>query len=202
MEPTKKTITVGRPPKFDEPSSPVTVTLPSRILDELEKVDSDRGKAIVKCVEGMATTCLHNKKRIEIIKISDDAGMIVIGPCRCLESVPWLRLVEIAPGRFLLSMPTGTNVTSLEVAIMDLIENQAAENDYEKGLLEELRQCIAHHRRQEIVTKGEVLFVDLNTLKRKLRSWSFFIPLPAGIEWLQFLSDSVHEGMILTSCFC
>lgn len=198
---TKKTMTVGRPPKYDEPSSPITVTLPFRILCELEKVDGDRGKAIVKCVEGMTETSLHHQKRVEIIKISNDAGMIVIGPCRCLESVPWLRLVEIAPARFLLSIPTGTSVTSLEVAIMDLIENQAAENDYEKGLLEDLRQCISHHRRQEIVTKGEVLFVDLDSLKRKLRSWSFFIPLPAGIECLKFLNDSTCEGMLL-HCFC
>lgn len=202
METIKKTVTVGRPPKFDEPSNPITVTLPSRILDQLEQVDSDRGKAIVKCVEGMAATSLHCKKRVEIVKVSDNAGMIVIGPCRSLESVPWLRLVEIAPARYLLSIPPGTSVTSLEVAIMDLIENQAAENDYEKGLLEELRQCISHHRRQEIVTKGEVLFVDLDNLKKKLRSFSFFIPLPAGIEWFQFLNNTAYEGMTLLHCFC
>jgi len=149
----------GRPPKFDEPSSPVTVTLPSRILQQLERIDSDRSKAIVKCVEGITPGNLHNEKRVEIITISESTGMIVIGPCRCLTRIPWLRLIEIAPTRFLLSIPIGTDVTSLEVAIMDLIESNAADREYEKLLLKELRQCISHHRRQEEVTKGEVLFI-------------------------------------------
>ena len=162
-------MTAGRPPKFDEPSSPVTVTLPSRIIKQLKKIDEDRGKAIVKCVEEItALTDRKEKKKVEIIKISEDAGLIVIGPCRCLQNIPWLRLVEISPARFILSVLPGTNITSLEVALMDLIEHNDADDDYEKSLLEELRQCISHHRRQEIVTKGEILFLKLDKLKKKL----------------------------------
>jgi hypothetical protein len=195
-------MTAGRPPKFDEPSNPITVTLPFRILQQLEKVDNDRGKAIVKCVEGFAEKNLGDEKKVEIIKISDDAGLIVIGRCRCLESIPWLRLVEIAPSRFLLSILPGTSVTSLEVAIMDLIEHQAANDEYEKGLLEELRRCISHHRRQEIVTKGEILFVNLDNRKKSHRSWLFAIPLQAGIEFFQFLTDSTCGEMTLFTAFC
>ena len=195
-------MTAGRPPKFDEPRGPITVTLPFRILQQLDKVDSDRGKAIVKCVEGFAEKNLGDEKRVEIIKISEKAGLIVIGRCRCLENIPWLRLVEIAPARFLLSILPGTNVTSLEVAIMDLIEHQAAGNEYEKGLLEELRLCISHHRRQEIVTKGEILFVDLDSSKTNYRRWMLAIPLQAGIECLQFLTDSFCGGMMALRTFC
>ena len=43
----------GRPAKFAEPSRPVTVTLPERILDLLAAVDSDRAQAIVKTVEAI-----------------------------------------------------------------------------------------------------------------------------------------------------
>lgn len=150
----------GRNPKFDEPSSAVTVTLPFRTLRQLEKVDRDRSKAIVKCVEGVASTSLRDEKQVEIVKISKNAGLIVISRCHCLESIPWLRLIEIAPNRFLISLSIGTSVSSLELAIMDLMEHQAADN-YEMGLLEELRRCISQHRRKEEVTKGEILFIEL-----------------------------------------
>jgi len=154
-------MTAGRPAKFAEPSSPVTVTLPHRILRHLEELDSDRGKAIVKCVEALAEAALSDRKKVEVVKISDNAGLIVIGPCKSLAEIPWLRLVEIAPARFLLSIPTGTAVSSLEVAIMDLIEHLPVGESSERSLLEELRRRIAHHRRQKEVTKGEILFVDI-----------------------------------------
>jgi hypothetical protein len=194
-------MTAGRPPKFDEPSSPVTVTLPSRILQQLKMIDSDRGKAIVKCVDEIAARSLSNENKVQIIKVSENSGLIVIGRCRCLECIPWLRLVEIAPARFMLSITPGTSVTSLEVAIRDLIENNAAGDDCDKGLLEELRQCISHHRRQEIVTKGEILFVALDNHKKNYRNWGFALSLQTGIiECLQFFSNSVYEGMIFSSC--
>ena len=196
-------MTAGRPRKFDEPSGPITVTLPARILRQLQKIDNDRGKAIVKCVDEIAAKSFDEEKKVEIVKVSDNAGLIVIGRCRCLQDIPWLRLVEIAPARFLLSITPGTSVTSLEVTIMDLLENNAADDDYEKGLLEELRQCISHHRRQEIVTKGEILFVNLDNLKQNYQNWSFAIPLQAGIiELIQFLTDSIYEGTPFPSLFC
>ncbi len=196
-------MTAGRPRKFDEPSSPVTVTLPSRILQQLEKIDSDRGKAIVKCVDEIAARNLSDQKRVEIVKVSENSGLIVIGRCRCLESIPWLRLVEIAPARFMLSIAPGTSVTSLEVAIMDLVEHDAADDDYEKGLLEELRQCISHHRRQEIVTKGEILFVKLDKIKKDYRNWSFAIPFQAGlIELVHSFTDSAYKGVMNPLLFC
>ena len=37
----------GRPAKFDEPSRPVTITLPDRILDRIKEIDDDRAKGIV-----------------------------------------------------------------------------------------------------------------------------------------------------------
>jgi hypothetical protein len=152
---------LGRPAKFAEPSNPVTVTLPHRILRQLEALDSDRGKAIVKCVEEITASRLSSEKNVEIVKISENTGLIVIRHCRCLESIPWLRLVEIAPNRFLLSIQPGTNITSLEVAIVDLIEHETAGDDNDRCLLEELRQCITYHRRKDEITKGEILFIDL-----------------------------------------
>lgn len=150
----------GRIPKFSEPSRPVTVTLPLSVLQQLEKIDNDRGKAIVKCVEKATAGSQDIKSPVEIVKISDSAGLIVIGPCRCLETIPWLHLVEISPNRFLISILPETGVTQLEVAILDLIEHDLA-SDIEKPLLEELRQYISRQRRKEAVIKREILLIDL-----------------------------------------
>ena len=49
-------------------------------------------------------------------------GIILVGVSRCLRQIPWLRLVEVAPARFLLSIPSGTPVELLEIALDDLRE--------------------------------------------------------------------------------
>ncbi len=50
---------------------PCTVTLPHRIIRQLEALDSDSSKAIVKCVDGVTATSLSNDKSFEILKISE-----------------------------------------------------------------------------------------------------------------------------------
>ena len=45
----------GRPAKFAEPSRPITVTLPERVLNLLAAVDPDRAKAITRLVDALAT---------------------------------------------------------------------------------------------------------------------------------------------------
>jgi len=154
-------MTAGRPKKFAEPSSPVTVTIPHRILRKLKELDSDWGKAIVKCVEAFPEIALDDKKKVEVVKLSEKAGLIVIGPCKYLANIPWLRLLEISPVRYLISIPIGTDVASLEVALMDLIENLPVGESSDKSLLDEFRQCISHYRRTEELTKGEILFVAI-----------------------------------------
>jgi hypothetical protein len=149
----------GRPRKYAEPSSPITVTLPDRILNLLERVDIDRGKAIVKCVEAQ-TASANPSKRIDIVKAAEGSAIIIVSSRHHLEKIPWLRLLEIAPSRFLLAMPSGTDVTSLEVALLDLLEHLPDDAD-DRLMLEELRHHLTHHRRKNNVSKGQILFVDL-----------------------------------------
>lgn len=154
-----KPAAAGRPRKYSEPSSPITVTLPDRILTLLERVDNDRGKAIVKCVEAQ-TTFDRPSKGIEIVKATEESAIIIVSSRFHLEKIPWLRLVEIAPCRFLLVMPAGTDITALEVGVLDLLEHLPAD-DRERPMLEELRYHLTHHRRQDNVSKGEILFISL-----------------------------------------
>jgi hypothetical protein len=156
----KKKLSGGRPPKFNEESGPITVTLPRRTLHNLEAIDMDRAKAIVKCVDHMIQQSCCSEKKVEVIEIEKGTGLIVVGPSQKLRDIPWLRLIEIAPCRFLLAIPSGTAIETLEIAIMDQIENLPDEMTAEKTLLTDLRQKISHHRRKDGVSKGEILYVD------------------------------------------
>jgi hypothetical protein len=155
----KKISSSGRPPKFNEESRPITVTLPQRILNKLESINSDRAKAIVSCVENASDQVGIQGKKVHIAQVSDDTGLIVVPFSKSLKSIPWLQLIEITSSRFLLAVPTGTSIESLEIAIMDLIERLPEDEIAERTLLMDLRQKISHHRRNAGFTKGEILFV-------------------------------------------
>lgn len=156
----KKNTSGGRPPKFREESGPITVTLPRRIVQKLETIDSDRAKAIVKCVENTIKSAWPDEKRVKVIEIEKGIGMIMVGPSESLKTIPWLRLIEIAPCRFLLAIPTGTAIELLEIVIMDLIENLPEDQITEKALLTDLRQKLSHNRRKKALSKGEILFIN------------------------------------------
>lgn len=151
----------GRPRKFKEASRPITVTLPERTLRQLCRISEDRALAIAKAVDIVAGSAAHPMKPVEIVEVSKGKAIIVIGPSKILRKIPWLHMVEIAPTRYLLSLSTGTPVESLEVAIMDLIENLPPEETEERLLLEELRKCLSHQRRGKTMSKGELLFIDV-----------------------------------------
>ena len=128
----------GRPPKFQEPRHPITVTLPESTLGQLAAINSDRSRAIVKA----ATAALPvdpKRKPVELVEVLPGLSVILIGPSRYIQKIKWLRLVEVAPLRFLLTIPTGTAVDSLELALLDLLQNLKPYEDREGLILEGLR---------------------------------------------------------------
>jgi hypothetical protein len=137
------------------------VTLPERILGQLEAIGHDRARAIVKCVETVLNDDGNPAKKVQLVEVAPGKALIVIRPCSSLHKIAWLRLAEIAPGRHLLVLPPGTPVDSLEVALLDLIEGLAPEDSDERSLIEELRSVIGQQRRRRTVTKAELVFVDV-----------------------------------------
>jgi hypothetical protein len=152
----------GRPPKFMEPRRHVTVTLPERTLATLERVDSDRARAIVKVTDATAADA-GRRITVEVVEVSPGLGIIIVGPSRVLLKIRGLRLVEVAPTRFLLAVPPGTSIDSLEVNISDLLDDITLE-DWERPLLSRLRDLIRRIRRQGVVSKAEMLFVDTRAM--------------------------------------
>lgn len=149
----------GRPPKFDEPSRPVTVTLPERTLSQLARLHEDRGRAIVKAVEAL-TSGNSLRKPMEVVEVAGGIGLIVVGPSRALRAIPWLKMFEIAPARYILSIPAGTPVDSLEVALHDIVETHATLEAEDRLLVEQLLKRIRGLRRRQEVSRSEILLVD------------------------------------------
>lgn len=151
----------GRPPKFKEFRRPITVTLPDRILKALERVSPDRARALVKCVETAIGTGNGGNKPVELAEVLPGKALIVVNSNRSLSQIEWLRLVEIAPARYLLVLPPGMPIERLEVEMRDLRESLEAGDKEEHLLLEQLQKLLVQQRRQKTLSKGELLLVDM-----------------------------------------
>lgn len=158
--------TTGRPPKFDEPRRPVTVTLPERVLRQLDAVSRDRAQAIVKVTEAVVGGKRSGPRPVELVEVGPGKAVIIVGPCASLSRIPWLQLVETAPGRNLLIIPSGMAVDSLEIAILDILENLPAIDVAERSQLVELRSQLGKLRRAGRISKAEIIFFDTRKLRR------------------------------------
>jgi len=159
----KSKSTIGRPPKFQEPRRPVTVTLPERILSQLSAIDEDRARAIVKITDAVAGNGRRRPPLVELVKMLPGKSLIVVGPCQALKSIPFLKLIEIAPARYLLTIPPGTAVESLEVLLHDMLNDPAVQNNKrEHSIILELVNLIGRQRRTKRLSKAEILIINSN----------------------------------------
>lgn len=157
----------GRPPKYDEPSRPVTVTLPDSTLKGLEQIDADRGRAIVKLTRGALSEGKSPQPLVEIVEMAANVGLLVVGPTMALRRIPFLHLVEVAPARFLLALDPGNDFRSLEIAIQDVADDVPSGERRERELIAQLLEHIKHLRRAERVRMAEILFVRLDRKQRR-----------------------------------
>jgi hypothetical protein len=161
MKKKQKRTAGGRPPKFSEPRRPVTVTLPERTLAQLNAIDEDRARAIVKITDTVNGGAQRQLRPVELVEMAPGKSLIVVGPSHSLKRIPWLKLIEIAPTRFLLTIPSGTAVESLEVALSDLLKgSDMQDNERERVVLQELMNLIGDQRRTKRMSKAEILIIN------------------------------------------
>ena len=158
----------GRPAKFDEPSRPVTITLPDRILDRLAEIGDDRAKAIVKAVEAALAGGPGGPAAEPVgeLRVAKDESLLVVARSRLLASVPWLTMVEIAPGRNLISLRDGIPIEKLEVTLGDLLDTHPDASEAERNVLRTLLARIRAPRRNQAVRKEEILVIRSLPKKR------------------------------------
>lgn len=140
------------------------MTLPEATLNRLASIDPDRARAIVKVTEAAMPVDAAGQKLIEVVEVERGLGIIIVGPSRLLQRIEGLRMVEVAPLRFLLTIPLGTSIDSIELAVIDLVECGAAAEEWERSLLVELRDLIRNLRQRREISKAEMLFVDTRSL--------------------------------------
>lgn len=151
----------GRPPKFCEPRHPVTMTLPERILGQLAHIDPDRTCAVVRVTEAVVGSAKGHFKPVELVEVAPDKSLIIVGPSKALRQIAVLKLIEIAPVRYLLTIPSGTPIETLEVALRDLSHNPELQKDErESTVLQDLLNLIGHQRRMQRLSKAEILIIN------------------------------------------
>jgi hypothetical protein len=139
---------------------PITVTLPERTLTLLSGIDTDRARAIVKATDAALSVDGQRGKLPELVDVAPGVSVILTGASHCLQQIGWLRLIEIAPAQFLLVLPTGTPIDSLELAVIDLLENSPPEDPWEQAVLQRLRVLIGTLRRSCEISKAELLLIQ------------------------------------------
>ena len=157
----EKRTTSGRPPKFEEARRPITVTLPERTLQQLSQIHADRARAIVKAAAAALGCTAGKRPLVDVVEAYPGQAMIIVGPSQHLRKIDFLRLVEIAPARFLLVLSAGTAIDSLELAVGDLLDGLLPEDTYERELLAELHKVMRHRRREKVITKAEILLIRI-----------------------------------------
>jgi hypothetical protein len=145
----------------------VTVTLPEGTLSLLAGIDPDRSWAIVKAT-ALAVANTRACGAVELVEAMPGFNIILVGPSRYLRQIKWLRMLEVAPGRFLLALPSGTAIDSLEVALGDLLDKMEAEEE-ERPQIEELRDLVRSVRHEAQFSKAELLFVSKQKGESKTR---------------------------------
>lgn len=138
------------------------MTLPERVLQRLTLVDSDRAKAIAKLADSLLAINGKPLKPVATVKISGGRSIILVGYSERLARLPWLRLIEVAPARHLISIRSGTSIESIEVAIHDLLDDLPEEKSMDREILEALMQLIRTSRRTRTTMKEEILFIATN----------------------------------------
>lgn len=152
----------GRPRKFSHPSRSVTVTLPETTLELLNSIDTDRALAIAKATEWISSAGSSNKKLVELVEVEKGSAVIFVAPSKYLKTISFLRLLEISPARFLLVVPSGMAIDTLEIAVIDLLQEIPENETYEKELLTELCRCLAIQRKSKTISKEELLLVSID----------------------------------------
>ena len=149
----------GRPRKFQEPSQPITVTLPDRTLAQLDKLGKDRARAIAWAVDIVAGHSKKESAAVDVVRVAPGIGLLLVPPNHSLRRIPWLRMVEVSPTRHLLAITPGTPIERVEVALSDLIEESRKSGSNDTSLLESLREKIGQLRRGNKFSTAEILFV-------------------------------------------
>lgn len=111
----------GRPRKFDDPSRPVTLTLPVHAIEALAAMDPDLSRAIMHLLEPGLGRRPHAPA--ELTRYGGRA-VIVVNASRALEQRTGIDLVPLPDGRALMSFERSMTPAAIELLIADALDDR------------------------------------------------------------------------------
>lgn len=88
--------------------------------------------------------------------------MIIVGPSTTLRSIPFVRLVEVAPLRYIIALERARGFSDLEIALNDALEDLNESEVQETAIVRELLSHIKELRKAAQVSMAEIVLVSLN----------------------------------------
>lgn len=143
----------GRPRKFSRPARTVTLTLPDDVIEHLQQVDGDLGRAVVR----LALSRQPHKPaaRVDVAAFGSRA-VILVPPARALAALPGVELVPIADGRMLIALDDSLSEADFELLIRDALDRDELESA-DAELFGALAQVLRDARRDTRVTLRRIL---------------------------------------------
>ncbi len=137
------------------------MTLPDRTIEQLSDIDDDRAKAIVKAAQLATRGAGDDDTRVDLIEVSSGVALIIVPYCRLLHESPDISLAQIVPGRFLIMLPEGAPLSTVEIAVDDQLAllDETATRDRE--VLEQLLAHLRSARRANRANMASVVLVDI-----------------------------------------
>ena len=153
----------GRPRKYAEASQPVTITLPKTTLRQLEQVDPDRGRAIVKLARDVSRDAGNGAPLVELLEVGPGSGLVVVATTSILRRIAFVRLVEVTAGRHLIALLPGHGIHELEVALVDILDERNALGEADSTLVTELLELLRNFRKSDSLSTAQILLLRLGT---------------------------------------
>jgi hypothetical protein len=152
----------GRPRKFGVPSRPITVTLPEPVIEALEAVDHDLGRAIVRLAQPEVAKRPH--PAAEIARYGPHA-VIVVNPTRTLERRTGVTLVPLPDGRALISFARSLTPAHIELMLADALDDPEL-TDSDRAIFTAIQDILRSVRKTRGVTVEQRSIIVLETGRR------------------------------------
>jgi len=120
----------GRPPKFGRPARLVAVTLPHDVVDWLEAVDPDVGRAIVHLHDQNARRASRSPRPpspdAELVDVGEGRALIVVDP-KLVRGLAGVAAIPFGEGRAFLALEPLWTMADLELSVVDALDRGVAD---------------------------------------------------------------------------
>ena len=138
------------------------------MLADLEAIDTDLGRAIVRVAEQPGRPHVRPVRPAELATYGNHA-VIIVNPAKALKQLAGVQLVPVGNGRALISLEHPHSISELELAARDAIEH-ADISERERQTLEAIATILQRARRSRGVSLKERTIIVLETKRQRRRA--------------------------------